>query len=70
MVDVHDGRPAVLEPEDAWQGMNPDTPIEEAAHLAQTRSIPTEELVWWRVDRSVNRPDPSNNGRHLLTPIN
>jgi putative SOS response-associated peptidase YedK len=70
MVDVHDRRPVVLEPDDAWRWMNSETPVEEAAHIAQTRSIPTEEFMWWRVDRAVNRPDPSNNGKHLLAPIN
>lgn len=30
----------------AWRWMNPDTPIEEAAHIAQTRSLPAEEFVW------------------------
>jgi putative SOS response-associated peptidase YedK len=70
LVDVHDRRPVVLEPEDAKRWMNSDTPVEEAAHIAQTRSIPTEESMWWRVDRAVNRPDPSNDGKHLLAPIN
>ncbi|WON74172.1 hypothetical protein [Nitrosospira sp. Is2] len=49
--------------------MNPDTPVEEAAHIAQTRSISTEEFIWWKVDRAVNLPDPNNNGKHLLAPI-
>ena len=62
MVDIHDRRPVVLEPEDALRWMNPDTPVEEAAHIAQARSIPTEEFVWWKVDRAVNRVDPNNNG--------
>ena len=54
MVDVHDRRPVVLEPEDALTWMNPDTPVEGAAQIAQARSIPTEEFIWWRVDRAVN----------------
>ena len=62
MVDIHDRRPVVLEPEDALTWMDPDTPVEEAAHIAQTRSIPTEEFIWWKVDRAVNRSDPNNNG--------
>ena len=66
MVDVHDRRPVVLQPKDAWLWMNLDTPIEEAAHIAQTRSIPTDEFTWWRVDRAVDRADRSNNGKHLL----
>jgi hypothetical protein len=49
--------------------MNPNTPVEEAAHIAQTRSIPTEEFVWWKVDRAVNRADPNNDGKHLLLPV-
>jgi hypothetical protein len=49
--------------------MDSNTPVEQAAHIAQTRSIPTEEFMWWRVDRAVNRPDPNNNGKHLLAPI-
>jgi len=68
-VDVHDRQPAVLEPEDALTWRSPDTPVEEAAHIAQTRSIPTEEFVWWKVGRGVNRVDPNNNGKHLLIPV-
>ena len=44
MVDVHDRRPVVLGPDDAWRWMNPETPLEEAAHIAQTRSIPRKSL--------------------------
>ncbi|WP_411555619.1 SOS response-associated peptidase family protein [Nitrosospira sp. Is2] len=40
MVDVHDRRPVVLQPDDARRWMNPETPVEEAANIAQTRSIP------------------------------
>jgi hypothetical protein len=49
--------------------MNPDTSVEEAAYIAQIWSVPTEEFIWWKVDRSVNRADPKNNGKHLLAPI-
>ena len=59
----------VLEPEDAWRWMDLDTPVEKAAHIAQTRSLPTEAFTWWKVDRAVNRPDPNNNSRELLKPI-
>lgn len=59
----------VLGPADACRWMDPETPVEEAAHLAQTRSLPTEEFMWWRVQRTVNRVDPYNNGKHLLTPL-
>lgn len=69
MVDVHDRRPVMLEPKDAWRWMNAETPVEEAAHIAQTRSIPTEEFMWWKADKAVHRPDPGNNGRHVLAPV-
>ena len=69
MVDIHDRRPVVLEPAEAWRWLDPATSIEDAAHIAQTRSLPTEAFTWWRVDRAVNRVDPCNNGKHLLAPI-
>lgn len=69
MVDVHDRRAVVLEPEDARRWMDPETPVEEAAHIGHTRSLQTEAFTWWKVDRAVNRPDPYNNGKHLLGAI-
>jgi putative SOS response-associated peptidase YedK len=69
MVDVHDRRPVVLEAEDAWRWMDVKTPVEEAAHIAQSRSLPIAEFVWWKVDRAVNRADPNNDGKHLLAPL-
>jgi len=50
MLDIHDRRPVVLESDDALRWMAPDTPIEEAVHIAQTRSIPTERFMWWKVE--------------------
>jgi putative SOS response-associated peptidase YedK len=47
----YDRRPVVLEPKDALIWMNPDTPVEEAAHITQAGSIPTEQFVWWKVRR-------------------
>ena len=69
MVDIHDRRPVVLEPEDAWRWLDVDTPVEEAAHIAQSRSLPGDAFTWWRVDRAVNRADPFNNSKELLKPI-
>jgi len=69
MVDIHDRRLVVLEPKDALTWMNPDTRVEEAAQIAQTRSISTGQFVWWKVGRAVNRVDPNNNGKHLLVPV-
>jgi putative SOS response-associated peptidase YedK len=69
MVDIHDRRPVVLEPQDARRWMDLETPVEEAAHVAQTRSLPTGAFTWWKVDRAVNRADPNNNRKELLAPI-
>jgi putative SOS response-associated peptidase YedK len=69
MVDIHDRRPVVLAPDDAWRWMKPETSVEEAANIAQSRSLPAEEFVWWKVDSAVNRADPYNNGKHLLEPL-
>ena len=48
MVDVHDRRPVVLEPADPLRWIDPETPVEEAAHVRQTKPIPTEEFMWWK----------------------
>lgn len=69
MVDVHDRRPVVLEPNDVMRWMDPATPLEEAAHVAYSRSLATEAFTWWKVDRTVNRVNPYNNGKHLIAPI-
>jgi hypothetical protein len=73
MVDIHDRHPLVLEPDDAVRWMDSETPVEEAAHIAQARSLPTEEFIWWAVGRAVgravNRAERSNDGKHLLVPI-
>jgi putative SOS response-associated peptidase YedK len=69
MVDIHYRRPVVLAPEDARRWMEPETPVDEAEHIAQSRSLPTEQFVWWKVDKAVNRADPYNSGKHLLAPL-
>jgi putative SOS response-associated peptidase YedK len=43
MMDIHDRRPAVLEPEDALRWLDPDVPVEEAAHCAG--EIPTHGRI-------------------------
>jgi putative SOS response-associated peptidase YedK len=70
MVDIHFRRPVVLAPADAWPWMDPKTPIEDAAHIARSRSIPSAEFIWWKVSRAVNTPDPNKNTRELLVPLN
>ena len=39
-----------LESADALRWMDLKTPVEEAAHIAQSRSIPTEGFMWWKVE--------------------
>jgi putative SOS response-associated peptidase YedK len=68
-VDIHDRRPVVLEPSDALRWIDPETPVEEAAHIAQSQSLPTDKFRWWRVSRAVNRADPTNNSSVLLEPV-
>ena len=69
MVDIHDRKPVVLTPEDAMRWMNAETAVEEAAFIAQTKSLPADAFQWWRVSPQVNRVDPNNNGPHLLVPL-
>ena len=69
MVDIHARRPVVLARSDSWLWMSHETPVEEAAHIAHSRSLPSEEFIWWKVSRAVNVPDPNKNSRELLAPI-
>ena len=69
MVDIHDRRPVVLEAPDTLRWMDPETPVEEAAHIAQSRSLATEEFRWCPVSRDANLPDLSKNEAKLLEPI-
>ena len=69
MVDIHDRKPVVLTPKDAMRWMNVETTVEEAAFIAQTRSLSADAFRWWRVSPQVNRVDPNNNGPHLLVPV-
>jgi putative SOS response-associated peptidase YedK len=46
MVDIHDRRPVVLEPADALRWIDLDTPVEEAALIAQSRSVPSHAFRW------------------------
>jgi len=50
----------VLEPEDELRWLDPHTPVDEAAYIAQARFLPTEEFLWWKAARTVHRVDPSN----------
>jgi putative SOS response-associated peptidase YedK len=50
MVDLHDRRPVLLEPEDALPWLDAETPVEEAAHIAQAGSLATEDFIQWKVD--------------------
>jgi hypothetical protein len=42
--------------EDAKLVMDAQTPVDATADIGAARSIPREELVWWKVSRAVNVP--------------
>ncbi len=67
LVDVHDGRPVVLAPEDARLWMDPGFSAEQAEHLARACSLPTDAFEWYRVGTDVNHI--GNNERYLIEPI-
>ena len=46
MVDIDDCKPVVLALEDAMRWMSTETTAQEAALIAQTRSIPAEAFQW------------------------
>jgi len=64
MVDVHDRRPVVLTPESARLWMKLDLPLEQAEHLVQSSSLPSDAFEWYEVDRQVN--NAMNNGPHMI----
>lgn len=48
MVDIHDRRPVVLEPEDAWRWMYPDTPVEKRRILPRQGCFRQKNLLGGR----------------------
>lgn len=54
MVDMHDLRPVAVSAEDARIWLDPELPVEEAAHLARTGLLDAELLDWFPVSRAFN----------------
>jgi hypothetical protein len=68
-MELYDARrPVVLEPADAWRGMDAKTAVEEAAHITHSCSVPGDGFQWWKVSQDVNTPDPSKNRRSCWIP--
>lgn len=67
MVDIHDRRPVVLNPEHAREWVDPDTPTERAREIAQECCRPVEEFHWYEVGKDVG--NVRNQGPHLIEPL-
>ena len=67
MVDIHDRRPVVLEPEDALRWMT-ETPVEEA-RISRRQGRTDRRIRLVEGGPGVNRVDPNNNGKHLRRPV-
>lgn len=55
MVDVHDRRPLVLDPQEAQQWLNPESTFDEVNHMANNVSTGVDAFHWFRVSKSVNK---------------
>ena len=67
MVDVHDRRPVVFSAENALLWMDAGLNAQRAEQLAQSRSRPTQDFIWYPVSTRVNRS--GNDGPDLIKPV-
>lgn len=67
LLDVHDRRPVVFDPQDARIWMDNSLPPEQAEQLARNRSLPPESFEWYRVSSDVN--NARHNEPYLIEPI-
>ncbi|MBD1590345.1 SOS response-associated peptidase family protein [Pseudomonas typographi] len=67
MVDIHDRRPIVLQPELAKEWMDPDTTSERAEVIARDLGTPTEAFDWYPVGKAVG--NVRNQGPQLILPV-
>ncbi|MCO8166198.1 SOS response-associated peptidase family protein [Pseudomonas sp. 21LCFQ02] len=63
MLDIHDRRPVVLDPEDAREWLQEDLPAERALELAR-HSRPVEDFEWYPVSPAVG--NVKNQGSDLI----
>jgi len=67
MVDIHDRRPVVLNPELAREWLDPATPKERAEQMVLHQGEPSELFEWFKVDTAVG--NERNKGETLITQI-
>ncbi|WP_448651731.1 SOS response-associated peptidase [Pseudomonas fluorescens] len=67
MVDIHDRRPVVLNPELAREWLDPATNRGRAEQMVLFQGEPPEVFEWFRVDSAVG--NPRHDGRHVIEPV-
>jgi putative SOS response-associated peptidase YedK len=67
MVDIHDRRPVVLNPELAREWLDPATPKERAEQMVLHLGEPAEVFEWFKVDKAVG--NAKNQGADLIEPL-
>ncbi|MDB5992964.1 MAG: hypothetical protein JWP42_100 [Pseudomonas sp.] len=67
MLDVHDRRPVVLNPELAREWLDPATPKERAEQIALLQGEPSEVFEWYRVSKAVG--NVRNQEASLIQPL-
>ena len=66
MVDIHDRRPVVLNPELAREWLDPATPKERAEQMVLHQGEPAGAFEWFKVDTAVG--DVRNKRPNLIQP--
>lgn len=66
MVDIHDRRPVVLNPEAARAWLEPGLEVEAALEVIQQQSRPVADFEWYAVGRAVG--NVKNQGHELIEP--
>jgi len=66
MVDIHDRRPLVLQPDSARVWLSEDTSAERASEITRGCSLPEGDFSWHKVDQAVG--NIHNQGKALTEP--
>jgi len=67
MVDIHDRRPVVLNPELAREWLDLATPKERAEQIVLHQGEPSEVFEWFKVDTAIG--NVRNKGPELIRPL-
>lgn len=67
MLDVHDRKPVVLNPEDAALWLDPSLTPEQALELARRTALPSEAFEWHKVSSAMNKA--SEEGPQIALPL-